>query len=467
MLRRREFLRVLPWVITSGVLMMLLSLYCGWLDPFFWAAQHAHVQGIDYFALPKSFLNLLEHRSAYDTWGGRVYGPYATWYLAHPLFSVLVMPLFAFLPPWLSYVVFVFFSLMIMTYCGHLYAKNAPVDEKIYYYAFFLLAFPVYWMLYVGNMHAPLVLSLALILLALYELAFVSESSKPLHQKLLLGLLISFFTKPVVILLLPALLIVPETRKTTLIALVVYCLGSLIVFVLPWTNPESMGWAKRFAVMFDVHYIKENMNIYKNQYILNSEMKDNVIHWLNLIAQSGYRFNHIENFSFPVFLDGLFQRALPGYIYFLPLGYCQLLALGLFAINSSKQRLELLLWLTMLSSTSYFLSYNTIWEYQYTSMLPIVAILFRIRKTTFMSHMHMTVLLFAGLFYYLPSFYCILDKRHIDTSFISMLRVSRIAATMTLYTLMSYGVSRHLVQAFKQLNWLAPVVPLTNKDLLS
>ncbi len=448
---------LLAGVIVCSVSVMLLSLYYGWLDPFFWAAQHAHVQGVDYFALPKSFLNLLEHRSPYDSWQGVAYGPYATWYLAHPLFTVLVMPFFAFSPPWLSYVAFVFFSLLLMIYCACLYAKHAVDREGIYYYAFFLLAFPVYWMFYVGNMHAPLVLSLALILLALYELAYAPETSQFSHRKLLLGLLISFFTKPVVILLLPALLIVRETRRTTLIALALYALGSFAVLALPWINPESLGWVKRFFVMFDIHYIKDNMNIYKNQFVLTPEMKDNIIHWLNLIAQSGYRFNHIDNFSFPVFLDGLLGKELPGYIYFLPLGFCQLLALSLFAAREKQERLNLLLWLTLLNSTSYFLSYNTIWEYQYASMLPVVAMLFRLRKTTFVSPLIMQVMLFSSLFYYLPSFYWMLDKSHIDNAFISMVRVSREMATVILYMLISSGFARHIVQILKQINWLEPV----------
>lgn len=448
------FVRLLPSVIVCAVLGMLLSLYCGWLDPFFWAAQHAHVQGIDYFALPKSFLNLLEHRSPYDSWQGTVYGPYATWYLAHPLFSVLVMPFFSFFPPWLSYVFFVLFSLSIMVYCGYLYAKNAPANERGVYYALFLLAFPVYWMFYVGNMHAPLVLSLALILLSIYELAYAPEATLAAHRKLLFGLLLSFFTKPVVILLLPALLIARETRRTTWIALVIYAIGSFIALTLPWMNPESVGWTKRFLVMFDLQYIKDNLNIYKNQFVLSPMMKDNVIHWLNLIAQSGYRFNHIENFGFPLFLDGLLGQALPGYVYFLPLLFCQILAFFLFFIRDSQMRLVLLLWMTLLNATSYFLSYNTVWEYQYASMLPVVATLFRLRKTAFVSATVMRVLLASSLFYYLPSFYWMLDKSQMDAGFISMVHVSREAPTLILYVLIGYGVVSQLFRLCGSITWL-------------
>lgn len=432
--------RGLPWIMGAWVFVMLLSLQCGWLDPFFWAAQHAHVQGIDYFALPKSFLNLLEHRSPYDSWNGVPFGPYATWYLAHPLFSVLVMPWFAFLPPWLSYIAFVFFSLSLMIYCGALYAQDAVLEEKNIYYAFFILAFPLYWMLYVGNMHAPLVLSIALILLALYEMAFMTNQKPRARSKLLCGLLLSFFTKPVVILLLPALFFVKETRKTVLLALTIYGVVSILVLSVPFLNPESISWSKRFAVMFDFDFIKETMNIYKNQYILTENMKDNGIHWFNLIAQSGFRFNHIENFSFPVFLDTLFDKQLPGFIYLLPILFCLFCSIFLPFIQNKAERLQMLLLVVMLSSVSYFLSYNTIWEYQYTSMLPIVAMLYRLRNSRYFTPLQMRILFIAGAFYYLPSFYCLLDKTDMGLVFISMVRLSRELSTLTIFSLMGYKV---------------------------
>ena len=90
-------------------------------------------------------------------------------------------------------------------------------------------------------------------------------------------------------------------------------------------------------------------------------------------------------------------------------------------------------------------------------MLPVVAMLFRLRKTTFVSPLIMQVMLFSSLFYYLPSFYWMLDKSHIDNAFISMVRVSREMATVILYMLISSGFARHIVQILKQINWLEPV----------
>jgi hypothetical protein len=430
--------RYFPWVIVAWVFGMLMSLKCGWFDAFFWAAQHAHVQGIDYFALPKSFLNLLEHRSMYDSWNGVAFGPYATWYLAHPLFSILVMPWFAFLPPWLSYIAFVLFSLSIMIYCGALFARHAATtEEKPLYYGFFLLAFPLYWMFYVGNMHAPLVCSIALILLALYEMG-ADVTGQRGQKKLLFGLLLSFFTKPVVILLVPILLLTRETRRTMIIALVIYTVVSCLMLFIPLFNPEHLSWKVRLSAMLDFSFIKETMNIYKNQYILTTHMKDNAIHWFNLIAQSGYRFNHIENFSFPVFMDTLFSREIPSIVFLSPILICLSFACCLPFIQDRAVRLRLLLLLVMLSSTSFFLSYNTVWEYQYTSMLPIVAMIYLSKDYTLFTEKQRTILLTAGSFFYLPSFYCFLDQTNMDTAFVSMIRVSRELPTLVFFILMGY-----------------------------
>ncbi|MBK7182233.1 MAG: hypothetical protein IPH89_04505 [Bacteroidetes bacterium] len=179
---KNTFIKIGPFLIGSIVLFMLLSLHFGWLDVFFFGAEHAKVQGIDYFAVPKSFLNLLEGRSAFDTWGGQQYGPYSTWYLAHPAFSVFVASWFSFFTPWLSYWLFILFSLLIMVYTAHFISKHTNSQfQKTAIYFVMLCAFPTYWMLYVGNMHAPLVLALAMILIGILNLTYGpnSKGSQP------------------------------------------------------------------------------------------------------------------------------------------------------------------------------------------------------------------------------------------------------------------------------------------------
>ena len=140
---------------------------------------------------------------AYLIPGGTRYAPgSSTWYLAHPAFSLFVASWFSFFLPWTSYWLFVLFSIAIMGYCGYLISKlTDSVYKKYISYLLLVCALPTYWMLFVGNMHAPLVLALTLILISIYELAY-SENEKDIktaNKKLLLGLLISFFSKPILI----------------------------------------------------------------------------------------------------------------------------------------------------------------------------------------------------------------------------------------------------------------------------
>src|SRR6478672_249327 len=100
----KQFLiKALPFIIVAVVLFMLGALKFGWLNMFFFDTEHADVQGIDYFSLPKAYLNLLEKRSAYDTWGGQLFGTHSTWYLSHPAFAVFIGFWFSFFSPWVSY----------------------------------------------------------------------------------------------------------------------------------------------------------------------------------------------------------------------------------------------------------------------------------------------------------------------------------------------------------------------------
>ena len=85
---RNLFIKALPWITGLCVLAQLLSLKLGLLNAFFFDAVHADVQGIDYFSLPKAFLNLAAGRSAYATFDPPAYGPHYTWFILHPAVAV-------------------------------------------------------------------------------------------------------------------------------------------------------------------------------------------------------------------------------------------------------------------------------------------------------------------------------------------------------------------------------------------
>jgi hypothetical protein len=454
---KQKISQLLPFFIIAFVIMMLGSLYFGWLDSFFYGSQHAHVQGIDYFAVPKSYLNLLEGKSLFDTWGGVQYGPYATWYLAHPAFSVFVASWFSYFSPWLSYALFAVFSLLVMAYAAYLISKITDnVFHKRLCYAVMLCAFPVYWMMYVGNMHAPLVLALTLLILALYEYTY-SDNKKRADNLLMAGLLISFFSKPIVLLMLPLLLLLKETRGVTFRSLLIYGFVSLLFIIVPALNPESVGWTKLTSIMFDFQFIKENLNIYKNQFVLNEYMKDNSIHWLNLIAQSEYKLMHIDVFSLPVFIDTMLGRAIPAGIYKLPIYISLLLSVAVPCIGDKKIRLESSLLLVMAISMTFFLSYNTVWEYQFASVLPVIAILPVLKEREVFYSKYISVMFIAGLLVCLPSLYFLVGDNFQSTFALTLIRFTRIVPVLIIFCIMIFQLAV-VAKKYAKLNHLKGMI---------
>jgi hypothetical protein len=433
---KNTFIKIGPFLIGSIVLFMLLSLHFGWLDVFFFGAEHAKVQGIDYFAVPKSFLNLLEGRSAFDTWGGQQYGPYSTWYLAHPAFSVFVASWFSFFTPWLSYLLFILFSLLIMVYTAHFISKHTNSQfQKTAIYFVLLCAFPTYWMLYVGNMHAPLVLALAMILIGILNLTY-GPNSKEANRILLAGLLISFFTKPIVLLMLPVLLMVKETRRTTIKSLLMYSFVSMLFLIVPILNPQSIGWNKMLDVMFDFDFIKANMNIFKNNFVLNEYMKDNSIHWLNLIAQSEYKLMHIDVFSLPVFVDTIMGAEVSARLFKLPIYMSLLLSFCIPFIKDVKLKLESLLLLIIAISLTFFLSYNTVWEYQFASVLPVICVLIVLKSRNVFYAKMLNGMIFISLIICLPSLYFVVRGGDFQTaSSLTLIRITRVVPVVLLFLL--------------------------------
>lgn len=436
---KEKLSKLLPFIIIGFVLLMLGGLHQGWLNSFFFGAEHAQVQGIDYFAVPKSYLSLLEGRSIFDTWGGSMYGPYATWYLAHPAFSVFVASWFSFFAPWTSYWLFTLFTVILLVFCGYIISTltTDPFKKRLAY-AVILCSFPTFWLLYVGNMHAPLILALTLVLASLYEFTY-SENMKRAKSLLFAGLLVSFFSKPIALLMLPLLLLLKETRSTTIKALLIYAFVSLLFLVVPVLNPQGIGWNRMMELAFDPAFVKEHMNIYKNGRVLNEYMKDNSIHWLNLIAQSDYELKHIDVFSLPVFIDSMLNKDLPAVIYKLPIYISIVLSAGVACIADKRIRLESALLLVMAISLTFFLSYNTVWEYQFASVLPVLALLPLLKDKNVFYAKYIRAMFLIGMVISLPSFYFLVHNGdYLSTSALALIRLDRIIPVLLLFVMMAF-----------------------------
>ena len=205
-------------------------------------------------------------------------------------------------------------------------------------------------------------------------------------------------------------------------------------------------------VVFDFDFIKDKMNIYKNQFVLNEYMKDNSIHWLNIIAQSEYKFMHIDVFSLPVFIDTI--KVLSPGIYKIPIYICLLLSICVIFIEDKILRLESTLLLIMAISLSFFLSYNTVWEYQFTSVLPIIALLPILKERGVFYKKYISLLIAAGVFLYLPSLYFLFRGGNFDNTALTFIRLDRIIPVLILFLIMIFQVIRSVIKhaQFKYFN---------------
>ena len=430
----------LPWLTAAWVFVELLSLRLGLLNAFYFDTLHADVQGIDFFSLPKAWLNLKVRHSMYGTFDPPTYGPHFTWYLAHPVLAVVLGAPLSQLAPMDSYGVFTVLSLLVMAACAWLLAQQSG-DALVRRVIWLLLlgAFPTYLMLWVGNVQAITVLGLTLLFVGLLRAVPWKVDSPWLMRA---GLLISLFTKPVVLLMLPLLLLVKETRRSAFDALAVYVPVSLLFLVLPPLNPERISLGRVFWLSWHPEVVRRTMNIYSNGLSLTPDMRDNSIHWLNLVAQSGLRLQHVDVYSLPVFLDGLFRAATPGWIYFLPTLFVLALSVVVARVRDRTTRLQATLLLMMAASLVFFLTYPTVWEYQYTAVLPVAGMLLVTRFRALLSQRMWQWCAGLACCAWLPSLYFLSGSAEPSPAVLALIRLDRVVPVVVLFGLMGWGVVR-------------------------
>jgi len=433
-------------LVISWVIFMLLSLRFGFLNMFSYSASQFSTRGIDFFCLPRSFLNLLEMRSMFDTWGATAYGPpYSTGYgyVYHPAFGLLVGFWFSFFTPWTSYSLFVLFSIVLLAWSAQVLSRcTADPVRKSACYLLLLCSFPTYWILHMGNIHAISVCGFAFIMAALFSLAYRKDAPNRIPEQayLLSGLLMSFFTKPFALLYLPLLVMNRETRKTAILGLAIYGVVSLIFLQVPLFNPEKIDSIEMLQIAMNPEFIKENLNVYKNNFVLNKYMKDNSMHWLHIVAQSDFYWNHVDIFSLSAFTNTLAGKILPKFIYKLPLLIALALSALVVLIRDSKKRLELSLLLAMALTLTFFLSYNTVWEYHFALFQPAVVILMLLRDEAGFCKKWTSVALGVSFFLYLPTCYVFFSDKVTDRFMLSVIRADKVVPALILYLIL-IGIS--------------------------
>jgi hypothetical protein len=165
-------------------------------------------------------------------------------------------------------------------------------------------------------------------------------------------------------------------------------------------------------------------------------MKDNSIHWLNLIAQSDYKLMHIDVFSLPVFVDTIMGTEVSAKVFKLPIYLSLLLSFCIPFIKDVKLKLESLLLLIIAISLTFFLSYNTVWEYQFASILPVICVLIVLKnRNVFYANM-LNAMIFTGLVICLPSLYFVVRGGDFQTvSSLTLIRITRVLPVVLLFLL--------------------------------
>lgn len=427
------------WVITAlWMMVMLLSLKYGWLGGFFFDSRHAHVQGIDFFPIERAFLNLTAGRSEFDTFAIS-YGPYATWFLYHPALALVIGPLLAAFAPWTAYVIWTAVAVALMSASAWIIMRrsNDPLRRSLAC-LFLLGGFPVYIMLYVGNVQALLVLSIALVLVSVD--AMREEGVTRLNRGLLLaGLMISLFSKPAALALVPLLLMLKQTRRTTLKAVGIYAIVSFIFLVVPGLNPVPISWTKRVQLATHPEIIQQTMNVYTNGFNVTPAMKDNSVHWLAMLGLSDFRLQHVDVYSLPAFLDGLLHARTSDALYRIPTIVILEMSLLVWFVRDRPQRLEAALMVIMAAWLLVFLSYGLVWEYHYTGVLPIAALLLMRKRPDTIEW----IIIALGTVVWLPSLYFVVSTQDLSQLWVqTIIRVDRVVPVFAIFWLL-------LVRAWK------------------
>ena len=287
-------------------------------------------------------------------------------------------------------------------------------------------------MLYVGNIQALLVLSIALVLASVD--AMRNEGATRRNRGLLLtGLLISLFSKPAVLAMVPLLLILKQTRRTTLKALGIYAIVSFAFLIVPGLNPAPTTWADRIQLATHPDVVRQTMNVYTNGFVVTPAMKDNSVHWLAMIGLSDFRMQHVDVYSLPAFLDGLLRTRTSDALYRIPAIVILEMSLLVWFVRSRPQRLDAALMVMMAASLLVFLSYGLVWEYHYTGVLPIAALLLMRKKT---STIEWTIIA-LGIVVWLPSLYFVVSTQNLSQLWVeTVIRLNRVLPVLAIFCLL-------------------------------
>jgi tetratricopeptide (TPR) repeat protein len=331
--------------------LMLASLKWHFLDRFSAGTPDRRV-GVDFFQVPRGYENLFHGNSILLTELSQ-FGPYGTPYVLHPCLAIAVGSWTSWLGPWAGYCAFVAVSLGLLLLSARLLALGlAGSAWKGFAFFAMICSVPVYYLLWAGQMHVFLVAAVALILAGLMRLEREDLAPNRHLRWIQAGILLSLFSKPAVVLMLPVLLVTRETRKCVLGPVAIYAVVSLLFLALPVLNPGGYNgnhWTNMVVVSLTP----------KLTYCLAFPLER------DLTKLS-------EIYSLPVFVHRLLGHPFPSTIRTL----LTLVILGLSATpllqTEKSSRLRAAVVTVCLCVLMHYLAYHAICEYQYTTILPLL-----------------------------------------------------------------------------------------------
>jgi hypothetical protein len=317
-------------------------------------------QGLDYFSLPRGWINLHQGVSMYRTSASN-YGPWASVYLSHPFVALALGPILSQFSPWIGYGVFVLFSLALLVVSAM--AISAAMSRtwlRLLAPPMLFCAIPTYLMLWNAQPHVFVVVSLSLLFTGMARLGRgVAEGSERL---IVLGLLASLLSKPIVLLALPAIVSVRRLRRSVLLALTAYVAISGLCVALPQINPERASWS---AI---VEYVRHGAKV--------EGLLDNLCHWLSIVRQGGSIDRaQPELFGFPNFVRDSYGPNVPLSLFQLPIVFVVVFSFANGFVPEQRLATRNALVLCICATAAHFLGYTLVWEYHYAMLLVAVPFL--------------------------------------------------------------------------------------------
>jgi hypothetical protein len=370
--------------------LMLASLHWRFLDRFTAGTYHGRI-AIDFFQTPRGFQNLVNGNNLFlsETVD---FGPYTTSYFYHPAMVLAIGPWTAPFSPWVAYGLFVAVSVLLLWATARLLASafDGPNEKAFAYFALFC-TIPTYLLLWNGQAHVLLVVGVGMILAGLMRLAKDREAERYLRW-IQCGVLISLLSKPMVLLMLPVLFVVPEVRKKLVWPVVIYAVVSLAFLIVPRLNPGGY----------------------------------NAQHWLNMVQVSsspvqicGLAVPSEDNYSscwqiydLPVFLSRTLSGSVPSFVYKIPLLVILVASVSPLLFAKRLQRIRMTIAVIGMCILSQYLCYYLTYEYHYTTMLPLLPTLLWMRQNEKdrWPRWLLTICFVVLLTIFLPTFYVFVQK---------------------------------------------------------